>query len=160
MSISTPVLPRPFSRGPDYSHPRNLYPHARNPYSHPSGILILIVPESLFTCPGIRRLMSVIEILRQRCLYPDTTLVYRCWKHMFSAYYGLSAGCRRPASSEFWTSHINAATRLGKPKQSKLRRATVTVEKGPYIPGDRPQILARSSQQERELRCKSGGSQT
>jgi hypothetical protein len=30
-----------------------LYSHARNPYSHPPGILILIAPESLFTCPGI-----------------------------------------------------------------------------------------------------------
>jgi hypothetical protein len=42
---------------------------------------------------------------------------------------GLYAGCRRPASTKFWTSHMNAATRLGKPKHSKLRRPTVAVEK-------------------------------
>jgi hypothetical protein len=59
MSISTPVLPRLFPRASDYSHPRNLYSHARNPYSHPPGILILIAPESLFTCPGIRNCISV-----------------------------------------------------------------------------------------------------
>jgi hypothetical protein len=28
--------------------------NARNPYSHPPGILIHIAPESVFTCPGIR----------------------------------------------------------------------------------------------------------
>src|SRR5580704_12830093 len=45
---------RLFPRGSDYSHPRNLYSPARNPYSHPPGIFIHIAPESLFTCPGIR----------------------------------------------------------------------------------------------------------
>src|SRR5216684_1379266 len=49
---------RLFHRGSDYSHPRNLYSHARNPYSHPPGIFIHIAPESVFTCPGIRKLRA------------------------------------------------------------------------------------------------------
>src|SRR5262249_12862327 len=41
-----------------YSHPRNVYSHPRNLYSLPAGISIHIVPESLFTSTGIRKLCS------------------------------------------------------------------------------------------------------
>ena len=53
-SISTPVPPASFIAVRSIHIPRNLYPHARNPYPHPPGILIHIAPESVSTCPGIR----------------------------------------------------------------------------------------------------------
>src|SRR5216684_4891209 len=39
---------------------RNLYSHARNPYSHPPGIFIHIAPESVFTCPGMRSEWTIV----------------------------------------------------------------------------------------------------
>src|ERR1035437_7125959 len=59
-SISIPVPTRLFHRGSDYSHPRNLY-------SHPPGIFIHIAPESVFTCPGIRTVLTCAYGFRAIC---------------------------------------------------------------------------------------------
>jgi hypothetical protein len=58
MSISSPVLPRLFSRDSNYSHPRNLYSHAPE-YAHTDLKALSASPSEMCLTISVKRSSSL-----------------------------------------------------------------------------------------------------
>jgi hypothetical protein len=70
--ISTPAPPRLIAVRSIHI-PQNLYSHTRNPYPHPPGIFIHIVPESVSACLGIRTKGDFFGAEDHRAMVPTLT---------------------------------------------------------------------------------------